>query len=632
MVRATIACAWCRRSKIRCVHEGVSPCRNCLKAGRSEDGDCVLSPPRVSPRRTPKADHVSTPAVQSLTHQGGDLMDRTPHAVINYAVGNFRRLFPELGFLHTATFEASSQGDKSGRVLRAAIISLAFTSKPSGDHRVDIPEYATYVRGGLSSVLFDPPRLETVQALLIFSMFEWSKGCASNAWMMTGTAIRMMQSLEALRDSKFTDERQQEVHNRTFWGCFVMDRLILCGKYQSFALPVDQMPTPLPIGEEDFAFGQSTGPKIMARELNTSSSGHSDIDHHYSIMVRGFDIWSRILKWVINGGRRQPGMTSLTNCPWSQGSSWGDFHGEIQAWRQGQNKRVQYPHASVSACVSLGRAESFAMINLIYFVSLLFLNQEYIPFLPTAESEPQGPIDPPLLEAKAPDGWWSDRAMELFDSAQHITLMLRQLDENDCPLLTPYAGFCAFSAATMNIYESCFPRMNLNRSVKTVGRSVEDSMGYLRRFQNVWKMGERWVKTTERIQRLLTRASQDRQQFKAKTRDDFIALETYMQYARVSRADQDHPIDAIENVDMQNRGGYRRKESADEVPEVSSSGAPVLFPTSDPDLSADTTIDSQWNEDWPLWGHQEYVPFAIGGVPFDYNIDLGCFSTDANDA
>lgn len=30
----------------------------------------------------------------------------------------------------------------------------------------------------------------------------------------------------------------------------------------------------------------------------------------------------------------------------------------------------------------------------------------------------------------------------------------------------------------------------------------------------------------------------------------------------------------------------------------------------------------QWNEVWPLWGEQQYIPFAISGVPFDYNMDL----------
>jgi hypothetical protein len=175
-----------------------------------------------------------------------------------------------------------------------------------------------------------------------------------------------MQSLETIIRSKKLSFLEQEVYNRTFWSCFIMDRLVFCGKSQPFVLPLDQLHIHLPIGEQDFAFGQSSD----SRSYNSSLDGntHTGIDHTYSILVRGFDIWARILKFVINGGRRQPGMQSLANCPWIRASPWKDLFDELYDWRQMQQPRLRYPEVQVAGHVSFGHGEQFAYINLIYYV------------------------------------------------------------------------------------------------------------------------------------------------------------------------------------------------------------------------------------------------------------------------
>ena len=159
---------------------------------------------------------------------------------------------------------------------------------------------------------------------------------------------------------------EQEVFNRTFWSCFIMDRLVLCGKSQPFTLPLRQMSIHLPIGDQDFAFGQSSSPRI---EISGIHEGlHNNIDYSYSILVRGFDIWARILKWVLNGGRRQPGMTVLANCPWTPSSPWRDLYDELDRWRQMQHQRLKFPEVPIAGHVSLGHGEQFAFINLIYYI------------------------------------------------------------------------------------------------------------------------------------------------------------------------------------------------------------------------------------------------------------------------
>lgn len=112
--------------------------------------------------------------------------------------------------------------------------------------------------------------------------------------------------------------------------------------------------------------------------------------------------------------------------------------------------------------------------------------------MPTSASEPQGPVDPPHLNASGPTGWWSDRAAELFNAAKCITAILEELDELDSLLITPFAGFCAFSAAAMNLYVAAFPRMNLERSEDATALAHQNIV-YLNKFRQIWKIGEGWV-------------------------------------------------------------------------------------------------------------------------------------------
>ncbi|KAF2808118.1 uncharacterized protein BDZ99DRAFT_73562 [Mytilinidion resinicola] len=641
MVRTTIACAWCRRSKIKCIHQGEPPCRNCLRNGRTSQGDCILSGPNIHAirrkrYRTPTLSH--KPTTVDTTHEEGDIgADNTTCAsnavsaidpdgrVINtlrntsrtdvlQAASKFHQTFPELSFLHLATFDVDSQ-ETSSLLLKAAMMALCSTHQD---------ETARYVKTALSGLFLEPPKLVTIQTLLLLAMYEWGDGRGYDAWMTTGVAIRMMQSLETMRGPTRPSELEQEIYNRTFWSCFIMDRLVLCGKGQPFTLPLDQMRIHLPIGDQDFAFGQSSNPRIYIGNIHGDM--YNTIEYSYSILVRGFDIWARILKWIINGGRRQPGMTLLANCPWTPGSPWKDLYDELDDWRQHQHQRMKYPGVQIAGHVSLGHGEQFAFINLVYYISILFLSREYIPFLPKPESIPVGPVDPPLLESAAPEGWWVERADQLFNSSAQITNLLQELDDLNTSLLTPFSGFCAFSAAIMNAYVSSFPRMNYGKCIHFSTKLLEVNIQWLSRFKEIWKMGNGWFKTTLHARNLYIKASRDHQRFQGKTRADFEALEASIHDSSgVSPIHEDDTrmaeVESHEReIDTSHAAeaalGLQQLSHSHNIPEQS------LQPLEDMYFPHEISIFNQWNQVWPLWGEQQFGPLASGGFNLDYNIDI----------
>ena len=262
--------------------------------------------------------------------------------------------------------------------------------------------------------------------------------------------------------------------------------------------------------------------------------------------------------------------------------------------------------------------------------SLLFLGREYLPFLPTPASEPSGPVDPPLLPG-GPQGWWADRADEIFTSAAHITDILRRMDMAGTPFFAAFPGFCAFSAATMNSYVSCFPRMNLGRS-KTAAADLSSNLSYLDRFRAIWPMGDGWWNTIHQTQTLYQRASRDRGEFQGKTRADYEKLHTSMHDSSgISPAAEPHaetprPSDTTacnSTFPKQGAGGYQVQGEPAVAAAISLQGLSHPQPHATWGMVSPTYQGiSDWNDSWPLWGEQVANPFSFDGVHLEGHSDV----------
>ncbi|KAL2072805.1 hypothetical protein VTL71DRAFT_12148 [Oculimacula yallundae] len=653
MVRATIACAWCRRSKIKCVHNGESPCRSCLKSNRA---GCVLSGPfepghpsyevRNRGSKAPtslRGSSTGTSTVRqsldpgTVNRRSGDnkacaqcnskeAVMRVPPQVILEVATIFNRKFPELAFLHLPTFSSRVERDATMWIQNAAMLALCHRFLPVAT-KVGFPAediLISYAREGLQSVQSIHPNIPVVQALLIMSTYEWGAANGHAAWMYSGMATRMMQSLDAMKIERLGELIDNEIYNRTFWACFVMDRFIFSGKSQSLALPVDRMTIELPIGEEDFAFGMTNN---SGRSIE--ATGPFTVDTYYTVLIRGFEIWSKVLDLITSGGRRKPGMSKPENCPWMTGSPWRTLLDSVEEWRSQHSDRLKFPTTSVAIHVSLGHGEKFAYVNLLYYVCILFLNREYIPFLPIQLSEPVGPIDPPLLQATAPPGWWRDRAKDLFNAAECITMIHQQLDLLNTPLLTPFPAFCSFCAGSMNGYVTSFPHMNLNRSPNSAAYEELDFL-HLDKFTKLWKLGAGWVQTLKRVKNLRSSVTQDRVRFIGKTRSDYAALdESIHDYAGTTpsaRIVVAEPSE-ITQVSLPIVGNEPDHASVVNLQGTSDAHLSPVLSLMAPILNTDISLtgDENWDQAWPMWGDQQFLSFDDGETQFNYDPDLPSF-------
>ena len=313
------------------------------------------------------------------------------------------------------------------------------------------------------------------------------------------------------------------VENRTLWSCFIVDRMVSAGAYNPPMLPLSEMEKlkiSRPLNTVEFSFGTSSTSQTESIEGNISNPLDStarilDITSAFEVLTTGFDIWAEVMTFVLNDGRRAPGMCAPHNCPWVPESPWSKTKYRLEAWRACQHQKLYYPNNGVMTHTFPGSGESFTYINLLYhiwyasnpprriereltfllfffFFSNLMLHREYCPFLPDQDARPVGPVDHPKLQAEAPQGWWEASTFELFDATENIAKILHEASECGLEVLTPFAGFCAFSAAYMNLYVFHFPQFNLGRS-PNAKENLDICLEYLEAFRAKWKLGESYV-------------------------------------------------------------------------------------------------------------------------------------------
>lgn len=194
----------------------------------------------------------------------------------------------------------------------------------------------------------------------------------------------MMQLLHSSRVAPFPleiphrsepNDLTSAIETRTFWACFIMDCMVSSGTYNPRVLPKQEMAklnVPRPPTSTEFALGSGSAAHPGNIEDSSipscgSTSVYLDLDQSFGIMADGFDIYSDIMAFVFNDGRKAPGMCLPENCPWVPTSPVACWRRRLEEWRLKQHHRLHYPNNSVAAHATLGYAESFVYLNLLYY-------------------------------------------------------------------------------------------------------------------------------------------------------------------------------------------------------------------------------------------------------------------------
>ncbi|KAJ5133762.1 transcriptional regulator family: Fungal Specific TF [Penicillium atrosanguineum] len=506
-MRLSISCDACRRAKVKCIHGGSPPCQRCQKT--NSEG-CALTDPRASkpkarrntvesavPQKRRKVSHPVPPTERIRTLRGaprnaseGDEnpISALPPSIVISAIETYRKKFPVANFLHYPSLisDISSNFDSVDPIFIASLLSMCV--RFMADDELESEEtYAGYARQHLAQRVMEAPSLYLAQSLVMISFYEWGTGRPYQAWMYSGMATYMIQSLLKMADDSM-EHNPQEFHAsqtqyeqlvRTYWCCFAQDCELSSGARQHFALSFSQISVPLPISDRDFTFNHLPERRLMPADMNKGCplANNLTIEHGLTIVTRGFDIFVRILRFA-NEHRRDLSSIGSDDSATPLHQTWQKLKGELDEWRSLQDQTVRYPDTSAQAHVSLGYGELFAYINLLYFMSILFLHRDR--FL--SNLKPHSDVFHDMDEN---DDYEPHTIKQLFEAAQHISGVLSALESSEAPVMTPYSGFSVFVAAHINMYGTIAPMRypgGLERAEDEKGRNLV----YLERLSRLW--------------------------------------------------------------------------------------------------------------------------------------------------
>jgi hypothetical protein len=318
-----------------------------------------------------------------------------PRDKLAEALEVFQRAYPGFCMVHlTETIQRWDAPHDSLLHLKASVILAlcagSFASAGAADawscFKLADQQTLMSLQNALWPCMMQRPDIDMVQCLLLISQLKWSQGNVYAAWMCTGNAVRMFQALEDMSQVQNvvpspTDQARpfearetvwrRETTRRTYWTCFLMDRMLACSGSRPRILASPSPTIPLPSSEDDWELGVACETPVIYTPIMDGSAAvptgrpQLTIHNHFEIVIRSLDLWSYTCRWVAQGGRRQPSMRST--CPWEPSSPWHQLVVSLEGLREMLHPRMRFPQTPVTLYMPRRQGERFALINLIYY-------------------------------------------------------------------------------------------------------------------------------------------------------------------------------------------------------------------------------------------------------------------------
>ncbi|TVY62752.1 putative transcriptional regulatory protein PB1A11.04c [Lachnellula suecica] len=540
MVRSSIACSKCRRSKVKCINTGVgSTCKACATSNR----DCEYPVAGATLAATPKRSDAhggfkqeegeSKKRIRKVEDTGRRYSAKSGEDVLEDRVLTkkvwddvyeiFKLHFStEMPFLHPTTFRnrmrlawqpkdpsVATTDNSDSNVLLLGVLTLTARFQPdlverhssSGDPTAASEYYATALASAFGPTIrgLTHPTLERIQALLMLGLYEWGQTRGLSAWVYVGIATRLAQSMglphvddpsirvlkgplsnDSLRGSivkKLPEPREllteKEVQRRTWWSCFIMDRMLSAGKCRPTMTEVEKLRVQLPCSDGQFLFQNTVHTGFLdtkwleeaeQAERKAERDEIASDDNVLKWYIRLVEIFGRFSEWSYAGGRR----TEKTP-PWDEGTEFFQLRHELEHFKQALPSNLTFTDSNLSAHIEGRNATAYASMHTLYMLCLIMLHREYIPFIPLRTKTPAGPLDEPSFppdKFDIPDKFWEESAETMFRAARDIIHIVKTCQENNALPESPQVGFAVWQAAFVCIYGNFFPDMDTGRHVQ----------------------------------------------------------------------------------------------------------------------------------------------------------------------
>ncbi|KAI1763748.1 hypothetical protein GGR53DRAFT_354518 [Hypoxylon sp. FL1150] len=391
--------------------------------------------------------------------------------------------------------------------------------------------------------------VERVAALLMLGLYEWSqigpKSGGLGAWMYVGAAIRMAQFLrlgfgdvpepgdkpaEPQRRGSFQQSQvalDKEIGRRTMFSCFILDRMLACGKERVSIVNAEDLQIQLPCSEDKFDLAMEV-PTGFLRDRTR----HGLDDSVLSRFIQLVDIWGEISKYSSAGGRTSK--REEDHPPWTTGSAFYQLNKRLEEFDAELPGTFTFSRSNYFKHENHQASSVFVLLHMLRCVCLIMLHREWIPFVPIRCEYPQGPLDHPIPPT-APDGFWIASAEQVFKAAREIIDLIEICQRKNKLPQSTIVLFAIWTASFCGLYAAHFPQMDIpkhmldydyedsdqDESVSEVLRRgpVAFAAATLHKMSKYQKMASTYVRILHQMDKYFDKIKQDYFRFSAKTRN-----------------------------------------------------------------------------------------------------------------
>ncbi|KAI0184364.1 fungal-specific transcription factor [Xylaria flabelliformis] len=355
----------------------------------------------------------------------------------------------------------------------------ARTRPPQNDPTAASEYYADVLSMALGPVrtIMSNASVDRVAALLMLGLYEWSqtqpKSGGMTAWMYVGTAIRMAQFLglgfedaKDLEGANFRDLRlrsvgcqsqhalQKETRRRIMFSCFVLDRMLACGKHRTSIIRGEELNIQLPCSDDKFDLAM----EVQTGRLNQLERSGND-DSALSRFIQLVNIWGEISKYSSRGGRVED-----KHPPWHPESDFYGLNKALETFDSSLPDTFAFSRSNYLKHENHLASSAFVLLHMLRFVCLIMLHREYVPFVPVRCREPEGPLDQPIFtKEETPAGFWRSSAEQLFKAARGIVDLIEICQRKSKLPQSTIVLFAIWTAAFVGLYGAHFPQMDTER-------------------------------------------------------------------------------------------------------------------------------------------------------------------------
>ncbi|KAI0152312.1 fungal-specific transcription factor domain-containing protein [Hypoxylon sp. NC0597] len=327
--------------------------------------------------------------------------------------------------------------------------------------------------------------VERVAAFLMLGLYEWSqtrpKTGGLGAWMYVGVAIRMAQYLGLgfgdipdPGDSQAKNSELQrrnschqsqvaldkEVRRRTMFSCFILDRMLACGKQRVSMIRPEDIQIQLPCSEDKFDLAMEV-PTGFLRDRGRQGMDDSVLSRFIQLV----DIWGDISKFSSQGGRLH--QMEWERPPWTEGSTFYQLNKKLAGFDAELPGTFTFSRSNYFKHENHQASSVYVLLHMLRFVCLIMLHREYIPFVPVRCERPEGPLDKPTFPkdkfGSPPEGFWISSAEQVFKAARGIVDLIEICQRKDKLPQSTIVLFAIWTASFCGLYAEHFPQMDTEK-------------------------------------------------------------------------------------------------------------------------------------------------------------------------